>query len=191
MVMRILLACVLIFMVAGTAVAAPSSKSVISQERNVLRQQRKLQRSFSRLDAARKAAVIAARSGRSDDSDLDGVPDNLEDSLGRCDADSDDDGLDDGDEYENGSDPDDDDSDDDGHSDGNEFEVHGLIASKASDSLVVSGQTYLVLESTEMLDDDNNPVSYSFFEVGDCVEVEGHRVGDENRLEKIKEDDDC
>jgi hypothetical protein len=191
MITRIFLACVLLTMVAGSAFAAPSSKSVISQERNVLRQQRKLQRSFNRLDAARKAAVVAARSGRSDDSDLDGVPDNLEDSSGRCNSDSDGDGLDDGEEYESGNDPYDDDSDDDGHSDGNEFEVHGLIASKATDSLVVSGQTYLVLESTEMLDDDNNPVSYSYFEVGDCVEVEGHRVGEEYRLEKIKEDDDC
>jgi len=177
--------------VVSPSFAAPNPRSVSSLERNILRLQKKLARKFDRLSAAGKLKVIESRIGSSDDSDSDGVPDNLESSSGRCDSDSDDDGVTDGDEYSNGTDPNDQDSDDDGYNDGDEFEVHGIIAAKDGTSITIGTTVYLIDGSTEYLDENKNPVTFDFYMAGDCVNIEGHNQSTDKILEKIKPDDDC
>ncbi len=84
----------------------------------------------------------------------------------------------------------DDDSYDDGE-DGQEVELHGPIQAIDAASVTVGGRVFVTTASTRYLDDDNDPISRSAFQVGDLVEAEGHIQSDGTvRAEKIKRDDD-
>lgn len=170
---------VLFFVFADSLYAAPSARSVSRQERNISRQQTRLLRRFERLNAQRQAQVVENRQGKSIDSDADGLPDNLETTDGRCDSDIDDDGILDGDEFTGTPGP------------GTDFEVHEFISEKGDNTLTAGGLTYEILSNTEFLDADNNPVTFDFFNVGDCVEIEGRLSGTDRLAEKVKSDDDC
>lgn len=177
----------------GMALAKNKGKGQIRKIENLLRQVRKredqLRRQFEKLSSDDQATVIQTSGSKFDDSDMDGVPDYLD--SGRCNSDSDDDGIDDGEEYENGTKPDDDDSDDDGVSDGDDVEVKGLLTEVSSGSFTIGSTTFIVTDSTRFLDDRNNEVEFSDFSAGACVEAEGHRSGDSVIAKKLKEDDDC
>lgn len=184
------------FMVAGTGGVAEAAsqkvKKVIRLEKQLLKLQTRLDRRFEKLSLSGQAETIARRSGKSDDSDHDGVPDSYEHSDSRCDSDSDDDGLDDGDEYKDGYDPDDDDSDDDGHSDGEEAEEKGVILS-ISDSVITLevGSTFAINQQTQFFDKNDNSVAADTFTSGECVEIEGYLSGENKVAEEIKQDNDC
>ena len=95
-------------------------------------------------DIASMAAFLSGNDSDSEDSDNDGVSDDdeREDGTDPADSDSDDDGLDDGDERDRGTDPLDADSDDDGVSDGDEVLVNGtnpLVADDTSTETTRSG----------------------------------------------------
>lgn len=166
-------------------------KNVSSTERQAVRFQKKLARLFATLTPEQKAKILASRSASLVDSDNDGLPDVYESDTALCDDDSDDDGVNDREEYEDGSDPNDSDSDDDGVEDGSEIEIHAAIAAISETEITVNETTLGLTPSTEYLDDDNNPISRSELEVGDCVEVEGHLVESTYTAEKVKRDDDC
>ncbi|NIR63832.1 MAG: hypothetical protein GWN00_02365, partial [Aliifodinibius sp.] len=55
--------------------------------------------------------------------------------------------------------------------DGEEIEVEGHIEAIGADSVVVNSIVFFVDSSTVILDDDNNPISFSDLEVGDEVEI--------------------
>lgn len=187
------LVCVCFLVVSPTKGMAESKfKAVIKLEKQISKQQKKLAKQFNRLRTEDKLKVISKRSGRSVDSDFDGVPDNLEDYVGRCNSDSDSDGVNDGDEYFNGSNPFEDDSESNGGSSvGSEIEVHSTIQAISNNSLAIDGELYLVSSETEFVDNNNIPVNFSFFEVGDCVEAEAHLNGADRILNKLALDDDC
>lgn len=77
--------------------------------------------------------------------------------------------------------------------DGNDqgqIEVHGFIEAKTATSVTVDGRLFVVDERTEYLDDNNNPISFSVFRVGDRVEAEGFSRPDGTYYaEKLKLDD--
>lgn len=86
--------------------------------------------------------------------------------------------------------PDDDSYDDDGE-DGQEIELHGPIQAIDATSVTVQGRVFVTSASTRYLDDDNNAIPRSAFQVGEFVEAEGHVQADGTvRAEKIKRDDD-
>ncbi|MFQ5570328.1 MAG: DUF5666 domain-containing protein, partial [Rhodothermales bacterium] len=57
--------------------------------------------------------------------------------------------------------------------DEDEVEVTGAIEQIGTDSLVVAGILFVVDENTQVLDDDNQPISFADLVVGMIVEVEG------------------
>jgi hypothetical protein len=187
--------CAALIILAGHSIeaqASPGKQKVIKLERKISKLQSRLQRLFNKLPVVTRAQVVAARSGKSDDADSDGVPDNLEGNSGRCDSDSDDDGVDDGEEYENGSDPDDDDSDDDGHSDGDEVERTGVIESISDTAVVIGSVSFIFDVETTFQGDDDQPLTRTDFSVGDCAEAEGHKADNDTVIaDSVKMDDDC
>ena len=175
---------------ATTTFASPSDvRAAKLQFKKMTRLQKKeakaLKKALRKLSEAELKKL--KRSVRGKDSDGDGVPDIIEDSRpgsNKCDADSDDDGIDDDEDYKEG----DSDSDDDGIIDGNEFEREGRVASFSDPVLVIGGTTYQLTDSTIF--------RYKFgdFGRGDitaglCVEVEGY-INDEdpssNIVQKVK-----
>jgi hypothetical protein len=72
-----------------------------------------------------------------------------------------------------------------------EVELHGIVEARTESSLTVQGVLFEVDERTELLDDDNRPVTFDAFQVGERVEVEGFaRPDDTHYAEKVKLDDD-
>ena len=171
---------------ATTTFASPSDVRVAKLQfkkiKRVPKVLAKLARKLSKLELKK-----LKRSVRGKDSDGDGVPDIIEESRpgsNKCDADSDDDGIDDDEDYKEG----DSDSDDDGIIDGNEFEREGTVVSFSDPSLVIGGTTYVLTEST-VFRYKLGDFSRADLTSGLCVEVEGY-VNDEdpasNIVQKIK-----
>ncbi|MFQ5568664.1 MAG: DUF5666 domain-containing protein [Rhodothermales bacterium] len=80
-------------------------------------------------------------------------------------------------EDDDGDGDDDDDGDDDGG--GGEVEVTGAIEALDASSITVGGTTFVVADSTEILDGDNNAITLSDLAVGMVVEVRGERNADD------------
>ena len=59
-----------------------------------------------------------------------------------------------------------------------DIEVTGNITELGSDYLLVKGYTFFVNENTELRGPNNEPVSFSFFQLNDLVEVRGDSRGD-------------
>ena len=75
--------------------------------------------------------------------------------------------------------------------DESDIEVEGVIDSVGQDELVVNGIRFLVDSNTVIVDDDDNPLSFSDLQVGDEVEVEANEIGSGDYLAvKIELDDD-
>lgn len=185
------------------ALAGPTSRSVRNEARSLESDIAKLLRDFKRLSPANRTKVLTTLSKLSD-TDSDGVPDVLElTPRSRCDSDSDDDGLDDGDEYRNRTKPDDRDSDDDGIEDGDdsssggtpgsvEIEVKGRLVAKSSTEITVGTTVFVIGESTQYRQGAvTSGLTIDDFEVNACVEAEGIRSGGVNTAKKVKSDDDC
>jgi hypothetical protein len=188
--------------ISNEAHAKPVSRQVTEIEKQINKLQKKLNKLFEKLSVAQQAALLDTRSN-SLDSDSDGVPD-LYDS-GRCDSDSDDDGLDDGDEYDRGSDPDNDDSDGDGVEDGDDdspgsggdsgdgkhedFLTHGRVQGISDDktNISVGGLYFLLTHDTEIYYQDHKTSVDSLY-VTACVDVKAKHAseGNLNPVEKIR-----
>jgi len=186
-----------------TLAAAVAENSAAQSGGNKLRQasqtlksftrfQRKLQQRLSGLSAAQFAELLS-RQQNLDDTDGDGLPDALEaESDDVCSSDSDNDGVLDGQEVSDGTDPNDDDSDDDGIGDGSEREVKGVITELTAAVIVVGGQTFTLTSSTRYIGRSDEALQASDFAAGECVEVEGHALGDGSfTANKVKKEDDC
>lgn len=188
---------VLVLIGVAPASAAPhsSARGNINKSktfyRKIMLDQRKLNQAFRALSIADRQKVLAAINRQLGfvDSDTDGVPDTLELNDARCDADFDDDGVDDGDEYEDGTKPNDDDSDNDGHDDSNEVKAEGEIVLKTDQTLIIGTKIFVLNQSTVFRTKNNQPASSDDFEVGTCAEVEGHVDGVENIADKVKKED--
>lgn len=186
--------------------AAPSVKRVRDDAREAEKIMAKVLKNFKRLSPANRAKVVAALSKSKNDSDLDGVADILELSVkARCKSDSDDDGLDDGDEYRNGTKPNDRDSDDDGRDDGEdddgngdgssdsaEIEVKGRLMAKSPSEITVGTTVFVLTGSTRYRQGSvTSGLSIESFALNSCVEVEGRRAGATITASKVKSDNDC
>lgn len=190
---------------ASSAEAAPNASSVRARARAEAKAIAKLRKDFVKLPLATRRAVIAALSTLQD-SDTDGVPDLLEPRSGNvCDRDSDDDGLDDGDEYSNGSNPlkrdsdgdgvadgEDDDSNGDGQSDSSEVEFKGILQAGSDPFSGTVGTITFRVDGDTLFRKGSviNGLNLADF-IGLCVEVEGERRGATITADKVKEDDDC
>jgi hypothetical protein len=177
---RFFIALCLLFVAALSANASPTE---FAKARRSLTQikiaEKTLAQSIKKMTEAER--IKLKRVTRGLDSDGDGLADVLEPSLGanRCDADSDDDGLDD----DNDVGEDDSDSDDDGVPDGTEVETKGLVQSFNDPELVV-GSTKLQITSTTVF--FRGLTSKADLTPGVCVEAEGRRVGTVVLVDKIK-----
>lgn len=183
--MKILTSLLALLAISATPVlAAPRYTSAKQAADKVSKDEKDLARKISRLSATERAKLKAAIKGL--DSDGDGVSDIVERGLGssRCDADTDDDGLPDG-EDSNEENPD---SDGDGHNDGSEVGAKGNVTSFADPTLVVDGKTFTVTDSTTFR---GSGFDKSDLTAGLCIEVEGHVEGAGNIADKIKRDDGC
>jgi hypothetical protein len=163
-----------------SAYATPSdvnrAKRAIS---DIMRSEKSLAQAVKKLSQDERKAL--KRSTRGTDSDGDGVADILENSLGakKCDADTDDDGVDDNDDI----DEDKADSDDDGVPDGMEVETKGRISSFNDPVLVVGATTLKITPSTVFF---RGLTSKADLIAGTCIEAEGRRSGAEILVDKIK-----
>jgi len=206
---RSCLAAFLVFGVVGAlpeaALAKPTVKGVRDEARDINKQILELIKDFKKLSPANRTKAIAALSKLSD-ADGDNVPDLLElTGKSRCDSDSDNDGLDDGDEYRNGTKPNDRDSDDDGVDDGDdddgdgdgssdsaEIEVKGRLVAKSPSQITVGTTVFALTGSTTFRQGSvRTGLTIDDFAVDSCVEVEGVRSGTANTATKVKSDDDC
>lgn len=71
-----------------------------------------------------------------------------------------------------------------------EIEVEGFIEELTESSVTVQGMLFIVDDRTRFLDDNNNPVSFDAFQIGDRVEAEGFAPPDGTYYaEKLKLDD--
>jgi len=175
--------CLLVLLAVSAITSANAAPSDLNKAKRALAQiksgERDLARSAKRLSETERERL--KRNTRGTDSDGDGLADVLEVPLGanRCDADSDDDGLDDNED----SDEDNGDSDGDGVSDANEVETKGLIRS-FNDPLLVVGTTTLKITATTVF--FRGLMSKADLQPNTCVEAEGHRVGSDILVQKIK-----
>lgn len=71
----------------------------------------------------------------------------------------------------------------------NEIEFTGLINSLSSHSITVDGFLFTVTNTTEILDDDNSPITFSDLMVGLAVEIRGILENDTLRATRIKIED--
>jgi len=72
-----------------------------------------------------------------------------------------------------------------------EIEVEGFIEELTESSATVQGLLFIVDDRTRFLDNNNNPISFDSFQVGDRVEAEGFARPDGfYYAEKLKFDDD-
>jgi hypothetical protein len=181
--LSILLALVIISPAFSAPADLKKAKRLITE---IKKSERSLSQSIKKLSNDERRAL--KRSTRGTDSDGDGVADILEDSLGakKCDADTDDDGVDDNDDF----DEDKADSDDDGVPDGMEVETKGRIASFNDPALVIGSATLKITASTVFF---RGLSSKADLIAGTCVEAEGRRAGSEIIVDKIKrqKDSDC
>ncbi len=76
---------------------------------------------------------------------------------------------------------------------GNEVELKGEIDSIGESNIVVLGKTFVVGAATEILDDDNEPISLADLTVGQLVEVKARRQQDGSLLAtriRLEDEDD-
>lgn len=165
----------------GDATAAPKGSKgkgkvvkVERLQRNVARMQRKLRSSFLKLTEDQKEEFFEDADDSFVDSDDDGLFDDFEDDSYRCDPDADDDGLTDGEEYEDGKDPFDGDSDDDGTPDGEELEGFGQVISATPGFLELDSDDYVLTPETILINFLGKAITLAELKEGVCVEVEYH-----------------
>lgn len=168
-------------LIASPAYAGPRLKKARSEALAVLRAEQKLARAVARLSFAEKRELKKGRAlGK--DSDKDGIPDIVEGAIGsgRCDVDSDDDGVsDDSDEQEKTP----------GSVGGaKSFELKGVVQSFADPVVTIGGLSYTLASNASFGD---KGFSKSDILPGVCVEVEGFAKDEVRTATKIKGDDDC
>jgi hypothetical protein len=179
--LRVLLLTLLIpITTCSTAFASPNDLGKARRSIELIkREERSLTRTIKRLSGTEREKLKSTTKGL--DSDGDRVPDLIEGAIGsnRCDADSDDDGVDDNTDpnERNG------DSDDDGVSDGNEVETKGRIQSFRDPILVVGTTTLTITDSTVFF---RGLSSKDDLQVNTCVEAESHKIGLALVVQKIK-----
>lgn len=132
---------------------------------------------------ARKASVRTALSKLSsrgwDDSDSDGLADDIEHAFGSnsCDSDSDHDGISDHQEGSSGSNPDD--------SSSGEIELKDVITAITDTTVTVGGKLFTVSDTTRF---ERGATSLASFHVGDLVEISGRNVSGVLTIKVIKTD---
>ncbi len=163
----------------NTSFASPNE--LAKARRSVVRiknEERNLIKSFRKLSESEQEVL---KRTKGNDSDGDGLADAIEVAAGAnlCDADSDDDGIDDKDDSNerNG------DSDGDGVSDGNEVETKGRIQSFDDPNLIVGSTTLKITANTIFF---RGLSSKSDLQRDTCVEAESHKVGSDLLVQKIK-----
>jgi hypothetical protein len=165
---------------AMSAEATPSYRSTLSSAKNLRKSELKLAKAISSLSAADREKLKTALASLGIDSDADGVSDLFERVRGSnvCDADSDDDGIDDrNDGYEK-----------DGDKQG-EVEIRGSVTSFDDPSLVVGGKTFVVTNSTFFR---RGISSKAGLVAGACVKVEAYvDASNVNIAKKIEASDRC
>jgi hypothetical protein len=165
------------------------------------RSRKEFARKWRRASADSQNKVIDQLVSRgSDDSDQDGLPDDIDngdvEGTEQCLSDSDGDGLDDGAEVEDGLDPSDDDSDGDGISDSRDNKEAKGTASYAAPLLTVTdpkdgSQAVFTL----VFEPEPNPTQFEGVGPeslnGACVEVEGFSDGETLVAARVKGEDSC
>lgn len=146
---------------AVNAEAAPSYRSTVSAAKNLRKSELKLAKAVASLSPADREKLKKALASLGVDSDADGVSDLFERTRGSnvCDADSDDDGIND---REDGYERDDDKQ--------GEVEVRGTVTSFEDPSLVVGGKTFTVTDTTRFR---RGVSSKDGLVAGKCIKVEG------------------
>lgn len=72
-----------------------------------------------------------------------------------------------------------------------DIEADGTIEAIGASSLTVQGLTFAVTDQTEIVDDDDRPLSFDDLAVGLAVEVKGHQLGDGSLVaDEIEVEDD-
>jgi hypothetical protein len=206
-IIKALIACalVVILAIAQPAIAAPKGKEK-REVRALKLALKKLNRSEKQFGKMWRKARLETRQQvirqlkDSDDSDDDGLPDDIDNSsvegTDQCSADSDGDGLDDGTELEDGLDPSDDDSDDDGTPDSRDNkEAKGTATYNAPLLTVTSSKDGQETVFTLVFDPEPQPTQFENISPdsleGACVEVEGFSEGNSFIAVRVKSDDDC
>jgi hypothetical protein len=165
---------------AATAQAAPSYRSTVSSAKNLRKSELKLAKAIAGLSAADRAKLKGALAKIGVDSDLDGVSDIFERARGSnvCDADSDDDGLDD---REDGYEGDDDKR--------GEVEAKGSITAFNDPTLTVAGKSFTVTGTTLFRRGVSSKVDLV---AGTCIKVEGYiDASNVNIAQKIEGSSRC
>jgi hypothetical protein len=172
------------------ALAGPRYSAAKKEAQKIKQAERKLAKRIARLSEADRKRLKSEFS--STDSDADGVSDIIEGALGsnRCDADSDDDGFSDSDDYNEDTPGADDGSpgSDDSNPGSSEFETKGLIASFDDPTLVIGNNTYTITPATDFI---GTGFAKDDLRSGLCVEVKGLRSDTGSEVTRIKRDDDC
>jgi hypothetical protein len=151
-----------LFLFTLPAEAAPSYKSTLSSAKSLRKSELKLAKAISSLSTADREKLKKALAAVGLDSDKDGVSDIFERARGSgvCDADSDDDGIEDHkDGYEN----------DDNKM--GEVEAKGPVVSFTDPTLVVGTKTFTVTGTTTFR---RGVSSKADLAVGACIKVEGY-----------------
>jgi hypothetical protein len=176
----------------NSGVANADSKSKVNLNTKRIKQidklSEKLAKSLNKLSPEELKLVLKKVSKLNlEDADDDGFPDLMEeDEESVCDPDSDDDGIEDGDEVEDGMDPKEPDSDDDGYLDPEEVEKEGEIEVLDASNIQVLGVSFVINANTVFLSKKKGLLSIADFAVGQCVEVEGHKEGEINIADKVR-----
>ena len=159
---HLLTALVALVFFAVNAEAAPSYRSTLSSAKNLRKSELKLAKAVANLSSADREKLKRALSALGVDSDADGVSDLFERTRGSnvCDADSDDDGIND---REDGYERDDDKQ--------GEVEVRGAVTSFEDPSLVVGDKTFTVTDTTRFR---RGVSSKADLVAGKCIKVEGY-----------------
>jgi hypothetical protein len=180
----------LVLAYSSPAIAGPRYSAAKKEAQQIQRAERTLAKRIERLSEADRKRLKAAF--KSTDSDADGVSDIIEGAIGsnRCDADSDDDGFSDSDDYNEDTPGTDDDSpgSDDSNPGSSEFETKGIIASFNDPSLVIGSTTYTLTAATVFI---GSGFTKEDLRAGMCIEVKGLRSGSDRDVTRIKRDDDC
>jgi len=159
---HLLTALLAIVFFAVNAEAAPSYSSTVSQARNLRKSEVKLAKAIAKLSAADREKLKNKLAALGADSDADGASDIFEHARGSnvCSADSDSDGIPDGEDgYEN---------DDNKQGD---VEGKGTVTSFTDPSLVVGGKTFTVTDTTKF---EHGLSSKADLVAGTCVKIEAY-----------------
>ena len=167
---RLMLSLVIAFLYIAPAHAGPTLASARSEARNLAAKEKNFARTLSRLSAANRVKLKSLLGKTGGDSDNDGVSDIFEKARGSnlCNSDSDGDGIND---------------DKDNNEDSQEIETKGEVVSFDGSALVVGTTTFTVNDSTTL-----RPSNLEIT-AGICVEVKGHKEGDSNIADRVKEED--